>query len=1021
MAQNPVERKAAGTLSREGKITALLLLKNFYDEEVFNLLVKEFYNSDIGISEAAIRSSGALGNEIAISHLYQIVERGKKSQRIIAIQSLMAVRAPSSTGMLIKYFNHFPEEDVRAEILRAINTISPTAQLVQELNNSVYVDPKQSEAVKCMAVEALVEAERYPFLKETLPRAAPAVQQAAFVKMLQTGSQVVLDFSSEAFDPAVMGSYLCLYTLKARNPQANYVLEELQKGDRQTILAFLHSLSEFQGRLRFPARVFRLLLITPYVDVETEAAIGDFLKKIVLEVKGAVPQLVSEFSVITSAHLDTVFAKIRKNYISLKGIQKKEDLISTVLATLLEKYATPSVLADVQAFFKEDGYTGRTPPVAQMRSLLASAPKEDQNRLDACIPLFTLKEKKDKQAVLALVSRVDLNRPFFLRRLNRLIRVAGALEIKTTSKKIQEILDFARAERIQFIEETSIVTLCQLLTRSIIELSREYFKEPTKNLRSLNGYIRGARFIPAKILIAPLIHIAQVPALNAQSRALVVETLEHMEKQEKDDSGLSALKKVLPPLLKVLDMKDVADEIKLRIGDILARNGDSTVGHQALDLTVHSTAVGRRVAVRMLKSLVARGAGAAVENVTNRLYQLLEDPDRSVKVEALIALLAMTDDYAAQIVGDYIKAGDVEMIADILGGVTKPPSRETFSLLLDMLRLDSLPVQQALRAILPELSQGSYAEELRQGLLAVLSGVPRETAAVEAAAPQEILLEPQNESMLGQAKAEFKFKRENTQILTVFFIDIYGSTEISSKVEMSSYLKMIKTFEDIVTSTIAANRGTIVKKMGDGILAHFRRALNATVAALTIQQKIRDYSSMRVAEEKFQARIGLNTGPVIKKDRDIFGETVNVAARMQSAATPGEALLTHETFKEIHDYVRCTHLGPIQVKGIKDGVVAYKPEEIVVDIEKILQTSPGDPGEKGALRDASLEKLKETMFVPKFQLPSDKGAAAEAAALLKDIFSEFSRYVEETANDYHDEYNLKKYLQENWNKLMETI
>ncbi len=1021
MAQNPVERKAAGTLGREGKITVLLLLKNFYDDEIFNLLVKEFYNSDNGISEAAIRSSGALGNEIAIPNLYEIVQRGKKSQRIIAIQSLTAIRAPSSTGMLIKYFNHFPEEDVRAEILRAINTISPTAQLVQELNNSVYVDPKQSEAVKCIAVEALVEAERYPFLKETLPRAAPAVQQAAFVKMLQTGSQIVLDFSSEAFDPSVMGSYLCLYTLKARNPQANYVLEELQKGDRQTILAFLHSLSEFQGRLRFPARVFRLLLITPYVDVETEAAIGDFLKKIVLEVKGAVPQLVSEFSVITSAHLDTVFAKIRKNYISLKGIQKKEDLISTVLATLLEKYATPSVLADVQAFFKEDGYTGRTPPVAQMRSLLATAPKEDQNRLDACIPLFALKEKKDKQAVLALVSRVDLNRPFFLRRLNRLIRVAGALEIKTTSKKIQEILDFARAERIQFIEETSIVTLCQLLTRSIIELSREYFKEPTKNLRSLNGYIRGARFIPAKILIAPLIHIAQVPALNPQSRALVVETLEHMEKQERDGSGLSGLKKVLPPLLKVLDMKDVSEELKLRIGDILARNGDSTVGHQALDLTVHQTAVGRRVAVRMLKSLVVRGEGAAVENVTNRLYQLLEDSDRSVKVEALIALLSMTDDYAAQIVGDYIKAGDVEMIADILGGITKPPSRETFSLLLDMIRLDSLPVQQALRAFLPELSQGSYAEELRQGLLSALSVVPRDTMTVAEPAPApEILLEPQNASMLG-AKLEFKFKRENTQILTVFFIDIYGSTEISSKVEMSLYLKMIKTFEDIVISTITANRGTIVKKMGDGILAHFRLALNATVAALTIQKKISEYSSMRVAEEKFQARIGLNTGPVIKKDKDIFGETVNVAARMQGAATPGEALLTDETFKEIHEFVRCTQLGRIQVKGIKEGVVAYKPEEVVVDIEKILQTSPGDPGEKGTLRDASLEKLKESMFVPNFQLPGNKDASGEAAALLKDVFSEFSRYIEETANDYHDEYNFKKYLQENWNKLMESI
>src|SRR5208337_4371852 len=280
-----------------------------------------------------------------------------------------------------------------------------------------------------------------------------------------------------------------------------------------------------------------------------------------------------EFSVIASAHLDTVFTKIRKNYISLQGITNKEILLATLLATLMERYATQSVLAEVQAFFKDDSFSNRTPPVAQLRSLLATAPKEDQNRFEACISLFAFTEKKDKLAVSTQLARTDLNRPFFLRRLNRLIRVAGALEIKTTAKRIQEILDFARAERIQFIEETSIVTLCQLLTRSIIELSREYFKEPTKNLRSLNGYIRGARFIPAKILIAPLIHIAQVPALNPQSRALVVETLEHMEKQEKDGSGLSALKKVLPPLLKVLDMKDVADEIKLRIGDILARNG----------------------------------------------------------------------------------------------------------------------------------------------------------------------------------------------------------------------------------------------------------------------------------------------------------------------------------------------------------------------------------------------------------------------------------------------------------------
>ena len=138
MAQNPVPAKASVTLGREAKITALTLLKNYYDDEIFSLLVKEIYNADLGISEAAIRASGSLGNEVAVQHLYQMVERGKQPQRLAAVQSLMAIRAPSSTAMLIKYVNHFPEEELRTEILRAINTISPTAQQVLELNQAVF-------------------------------------------------------------------------------------------------------------------------------------------------------------------------------------------------------------------------------------------------------------------------------------------------------------------------------------------------------------------------------------------------------------------------------------------------------------------------------------------------------------------------------------------------------------------------------------------------------------------------------------------------------------------------------------------------------------------------------------------------------------------------------------------------------------------------------------------------------------------------------------------------------------------
>ncbi len=1007
MAQTPAEKKHVHALGREGTVTALTLLKNFYDEEIFTRLVKEFYSTDIAVSEAAIRASGSLGNEIAIPHLYQIIERGRKSQRIAAVQALTAIRAPSSTGMLIKYFNHFPEDELRAEILRAINTISPTSPQAQELDQAVYLDPRQSDTVKRIAVEALVEAEKHALLKDSLPKASPPVQQAAFMKMLQTGGQEVPDFTSESLSQSALGCYLCLYALKAKTPQQNYILEMLQKGQRQTIHSFLLSLAQFQGRLRYPTRVFRLLLIIPYADTETEILIGDFLKKIVAESKSASPHLLSEFSVIASAHLDTVFAKIRKNFISLKGITNKETLLATVLATLLERYATPALVADVQAFFKDEGYTGRTPPLAQLRAQIARAPREDQNRLDACIPLFTLTEKKDKLAVSPSVAKVDLNRPFYMRRLNRLVRVAGALEIKTTGKKIQEMLDFARQEKIHFLEETCIVSLCQLLTRSVIEQSREYFKEPGRNIRSLNGYIRGARFIPAKIMIGPLLHILQLPGLNAQSRALIVDTMKNMD--------LSGLPKIIPPLLKTLDMKEMDEGLKLEIGDLVARFADSSISHQALDLTGHHLTVGRRAAIRILKALAARGEGAPAEIVTNRLYLLLEDAEGSVRIDALLALLAMRDDYAAQIVSDSVEAGDAKTVAEILKGIDRPLSRETFSLALDMLRMDSPPVQEALRAILPELTQGSLAEELRQKLLGSLSATGASEGKTSLVGTLAAVEAPMA-STLGQAKLEFKFKRENTQVLTVFFIDIAGYTEKSSTLDMSSLLKLIKAFEDIVIGTISANRGTIIKKMGDGILAVFKHPLNATVAAMTVQHKIQEYGAMRVEQEKFQVRIGLNTGPVIRKDNDIFGEVVNVASRMQSAGSPGDVLLTESTFEEIRDYVRCTKLGGIMVKGIKEAITAFSPEEITVDLAKVQEA--GAATEKGALRDSTLEKLKETIFVPNFQAPAGKG---EVAGLLKATFGEISRAIEDIASDYHEEYVFKKYLQEKWNQIIERL
>ncbi len=1013
---------ATTVFGREGRITALTLLKSYYDEEIFKLLVRPIYDADLAVSEAAIRASGSPGNEVAVTHLYQIIERGKKPQRLAAIEALAAIRAPTSVGMLVKYFNHFSgEDDVRTAILAALNSIAPSHAQVQELDQAVLVDTHQGEEARRIAVEALVEAGKAALLLDTLQRTPPAVQEAAFARMLRRG-QDLPDFTRDELAPGPLGAYLCLYTLRAdsRDPgqkqpprpgpslpyQPNWVLECLQRGQRQTVRSFLLGLTGFPGRLRFPSRVLKLLLAIPFVDVETEVLVGDFLKRIVDQVKKESPQLLTEFSESTANRLEKVFSRISQTYLSVRGITRKDELLMAVLASLLERHATPVLLAETLSYFRDESPNRAV--LDRLRVLLSGAPREDRNRFEACLPLFQLRERKDRLTMANVLTRVDLDRPFALRRLNRLIRAVGLLEIRTASHKVQEILEFARAERVAFLEETAVVTLCQLLSRTAIEQSREIFRDPGRSAPSLNGYVRGARYMPAKIMIGPIVHLLFAPDIPTATRSLAAESLELLD--------LSAVAKSLPPLLKVFEIETVDADVRLRIATVVARAGDAGIAHLALDLTAAPSPVTRRCAVRVVRGLCARGAGLTADTLTDRLYRLLEDADQPVRLEALLALLAIDDDYAAQVVADDARAGKHDLVAELLGSLPRPLTRETFALVRSLLPTENVAVQAAIRALGAELCQGAFAEETRQALVRGL--VPPVGGATLTAAPSTAPPTTPTGGALARAKLEFKLRREHAQVLTVFFIDIAGFTEKFSSMtdDMSSQMKLVNAFEGNVVPPISANRGTVVKKMGDAILAVFKHPVNAVVAAMTVQQKIQQYSATQLAHEKFQVRIGLNTGEVTWKDNDVFGHPVNVAARMQTAATPGDILLTEATWKQVREYVRCTELGPIQVKGITEAITAFSPDEILVDLEKV-KTTGGT--ERGPVQAGSLERLRESMFVPEFRVPEER-AGRPGMDHLREMFVEIARSVGDLLPD-SQEYDFKQYLQERWNDLMRRL
>jgi class 3 adenylate cyclase len=178
-----------------------------------------------------------------------------------------------------------------------------------------------------------------------------------------------------------------------------------------------------------------------------------------------------------------------------------------------------------------------------------------------------------------------------------------------------------------------------------------------------------------------------------------------------------------------------------------------------------------------------------------------------------------------------------------------------------------------------------------------------------------------------------KFQR----VLTVMFTDLKGSTEIAEASGDIVVRGMLKVYHDLCAEAVKANGGTVVKTIGDGTLSHFTDALAACRAAAAIQRGMEQVNLSRKYKSLLLARVGLHTGECLLEKNDIFGDVVNTASRFESAARPGEILVSEDTYNALSDktefYTRYDR--EVSLKGkaspYKAYIVFWDPKEIEVD------------------------------------------------------------------------------------------
>lgn len=135
--------------------------------------------------------------------------------------------------------------------------------------------------------------------------------------------------------------------------------------------------------------------------------------------------------------------------------------------------------------------------------------------------------------------------------------------------------------------------------------------------------------------------------------------------------------------------------------------------------------------------------------------------------------------------------------------------------------------------------------------------------------------------------------------IAVLFTDIIGSTEFFQSHGNLAGRKMLRQHEDIVTSTITQFGGTVVKNLGDSVMAYLPDPQEAVKVAVEIQKEFNRYNFNKDKKNQIHIRVGIHFGEGIIEDRDIFGDVVNVASKLTNLAGGDQIFISEEVFEKV--------------------------------------------------------------------------------------------------------------------------
>lgn len=185
--------------------------------------------------------------------------------------------------------------------------------------------------------------------------------------------------------------------------------------------------------------------------------------------------------------------------------------------------------------------------------------------------------------------------------------------------------------------------------------------------------------------------------------------------------------------------------------------------------------------------------------------------------------------------------------------------------------------------------------------------------------------------------------RLQRRVCAILAVDVAGYTRLTEADEEGTHRRLMRLRREVLEPGVATWHGTVIKHTGDGLLASFDNAIDGTSCAIELQRTLAERAAHDAPDQRFVWRMGLNLADTILDAGDVFGEGVNIAARLQGYAEPGCIVVTENVAQQIEGRldVRRVDLGDLHLKNIRRPVHAFSLHPHGVPLSEVLAPAPG--------------------------------------------------------------------------------